>query len=217
MPFGSADVLPKGVTPLDLVTWAFAAYITWSMIAYLASGELKIDFMVFRTLRNNRWRLLLFGIPALIVTTIGLALLLYQYGGPVLQFSWTMLIATTKAEKESGGSNLMVGGLKIPIFAALFIPLLALNIPRLAKREERVFRQGVRSPKQAAIQSIQFGLMHCVVGVPVAVGLALTWPGLVFCYLYSKGGVRYSTAWHAVYNWTILTLALSYILVSQKK
>lgn len=111
---------------------------------------------------------------------------------------------------ESPG-NLAVAGIKISVFGWLFYGLLLLNVPRLARREEEAFRLHVRSCPEAIFQSIKFGFMHCIVGVPLSFGLALAIPGMVFAYAYSKGGTRLSTAWHSVYNYIVLGLAGVYL------
>lgn len=107
----------------------------------------------------------------------------------------------------------MVAGLRIPWFAWVFLVLFALNVPRLAKREERAFRQHVRGTGPVLWNSFKFGLTHCIVGVPIGIGLALFLPGLFFAYVYSKGGVRLSTAVHAVYNYIVLAVAAVWLLL----
>lgn len=178
-------------------------------VRYISRREMKKDFAALRTLKNYRW---LMAIPVVLVTltlTFTIGFLLYTYGQPILNFSWIQLIPS--GDKTNEPQNLMVSGLSIPWFAWIFWVLLVINVPRLAKREERAFRQHTRGWKEALWQSVKFGLVHCFVGVPIAFGLALTIPGLLFAYTYSKGGIRLSTAWHAVYNWVILTFAMLFI------
>lgn len=191
---------------LDVVTMLFTAYITVDMARYLRSNQLKKDFSAFRTLKKYRWVGAIFGSIALIAVTLFIGLSLF-YAVPFTRWSWLMLLQTP-GDPNPQPTNLMTAGFRIPWFMMIFIPLFALNIPRLAKREEEVFRHRIRSPKEAIIKSIKFGYVHCLVGVPLAIGTALIIPGLVFSYIYSKGGTRLSTAWHAVYNYLILTLAV---------
>lgn len=188
----------------DIVTVLFTAYITVDMARYLRSKQLKKDFSTFRTLKKYRWIGAILGSTLLIAVTLTIGLSLY-YSVPLLRWSWlTLLQSPTQSTQPT---NLMTAGLRIPWFAMIFIPLFALNIPRLAKREEEVFRHRIRTPGQAIIKSIKFGFVHCIVGVPLAIGAALIIPGLIFSYIYTKGGTRLSTAWHSVYNYLILCLA----------
>lgn len=191
---------------LDIVTLLFTAYITVDMARYLRSKEIKRDFSAFRTLKKYRWVGAIFGSTLLIFVTLVIGLGLY-YSVPFTRWSWLMLLQTP-GDPNPQPTNLMTAGFRIPWFTMIFIPLFALNIPRLAKREEEVFRHRIRSPKEAIIKSIKFGYVHCLVGVPLAIGTALIIPGLIFSYIYSKGGTRLSTAWHAVYNYLILTVAV---------
>lgn len=191
---------------LDVVTLLFTAYITVDMVRYLRSKQLKKDFSAFRTLKNYRWVGAIGGSILLIFVTLFIGLGLY-YSVPASRWSWLMLLQTP-GDPNPQPTNLMTAGFRIPWFMMIFIPLFALNVPRLAKREEEVFRHRIRSPKEAIIKSIQFGYVHCLVGVPLAIGTALIIPGLIFSYIYTKGGTRLSTAWHAVYNYIILTVAV---------
>lgn len=189
----------------DIVTVLFTAYITVDMVRYLREGQLKKDFSAFRTLKKYRWVAAILGSFVLIAITFTIGLIIYQLG-PLARWTWLYLLQNP-AQPEAQATNLMTAGIKIPIFALIFFPLLALNIPRLAKREEEVFRHRIRSVPQAIVKSIKFGFIHAIVGVPIAFCLALIVPGLWFSYVYTKGGTRLSTAWHAIYNYIILTAA----------
>ncbi len=199
------------LTPLEIIGILASAYFTVNFVLYLRSGDLSKDFWSLRVLRNGKWIIALLGTWFVLAVVVVVILLLYRTGIPLLRFSWLMLLATP-AEAPSAGQNLVLSGVKIPGFMWIFLVLLALNVPRLAKNEERIFRQGVRDPKTAIWKSVQFGLVHCLIGVPLAAGIALIIPGLFWSWLYTKGGIRLTTAWHALHNWTlvaILALALA--------
>jgi len=125
-------------------------------------------------------------------------------------FSWLQLIATP-AERPEAGRNLIASGLQIPVFAWVFLVLLAINVPRLALNEEYVFRKGHYHFWPIVWQSLKFGLAHCIVGVPIGIGLALGLAGGWFAYQYRLGGVLRSGAYHALHNWTLLLLAGLYL------
>lgn len=71
--------------------------------------------------------------------------------------------------------------------APVFFTLLLAALPLLARAEERAFRRGTRGRLDALRRSLVFGLAHCLVGVPVFVGLALSVGGLYFSRQYTLG------------------------------
>lgn len=201
------------MTPLEIVMVAFTAWVTVSAVLYLRSGEWREDYLWLRVLRRKAlgWKALVVA-PAVLALTLMVGLWLMQVGGPILRFSWLQLLATPGERVE--GQNLMTAGLRIPWFIYVFLPLLMLNVPRFARREEELFRQGVRGVPAGFWSCLKFGLMHCIVGVPIAFGLALAIPGAWFLAHYWRGGLRQSTAVHAVYNWLILGIAGGYLVVA---
>jgi hypothetical protein len=115
--------------------------------------------------------------------------------------------------------------------ALLIVPfwgLLVLVLPFWANLEERWFRQGVLAWGQIAKNSVLFGLMHLLAGIPLVWALNLAIPGFLFAcrykYVYHRcykklqshyhadqAGVWACTADHAIYNaiiFTLLTVAL---------
>lgn len=59
---------------------------------------------------------------------------------------------------------------------------------------------------------MRFGLVHCLAGIPVFAGLALSLGGLWFTYQYFRGGVEASTVHHLTYNLLIMA-AIAVFLV----
>ena len=58
------------------------------------------------------------------------------------------------------------------------------------------------------VRSITFGLVHCIIGVPIGVGLALSLAGVWFTIQYIKGGLDRSTLYHSAYNLNIALIVL---------
>jgi hypothetical protein len=200
------------MTPLEIVMVAFTAWVTVSAAMYLRSGDWREDYRWLRVLKRGglAWKAVLVA-PLILIVTMAVGLWLMQVGGSVLRFTWLQLLAVPGEQVE--GQNLMTAGLRIPWFVYLFLPLLMLNVPRFARAEEEMFRDGVRGWKAGVWSCLKFGLMHCIVGIPVAFGLALAIPGAWFLAHYWKGGLRRSTAVHAVYNWVILLMAAIYLIL----
>ncbi len=202
-------------TPLDIVKYAFAAFVTVNFIQYARSGKARRHMTVFSRRTPKEWA----GAIALVVLEVSLILalimLLMSLSPQVMGFSWLNLLATTK-EEASSGTNLMVAPAEIPWFGIIFGGLLALNMPRLARREEEIFRRGTVDWKDGALRSLKFGLIHMVVGVPLAAGLALSVAGLFFTWRYFKGGVREASFYHSLHNLGILVLLAVYFLTGGK-
>ncbi len=194
------------MTVLEALGVLVAAALTVNFGLYLRSGQLRRHLSCLRVLRGWRWIPALLGswfVVAVVVVTG--AVLIAAWPG-VMGWSWLVLLATP-AEAPTAGTNLVASGLRVPGFAWVFWILFVLNAPRLAMNEERAFRQWHKTPAAIAVQSVKFGLVHCLVGVPIAFGLALSLAGGWFAVQYLKGGVRRATAYHTLHNWTLLALA----------
>jgi membrane protease YdiL (CAAX protease family) len=57
-------------------------------------------------------------------------------------------------------------------------------------------------------RGVQFGCVHALIGIPIAVALALSVGGWWFTYRYLKGGLLESTRAHTAYNGVIVVLLL---------
>ncbi len=117
-------------------------------------------------------------------------------------------------------------------FILCFWLMLLLGIPFWARLEERIFRQGANSWRQIGIRSVQFGLVHLIVGIPILAGFVLIVPGFLFAcrykYVHDKhlkthqnllkaqeAGMLASTADHAVYNAILVTVVAATLFLDQ--
>lgn len=200
------------VTPTQVIGWAFTAYVSYSCIDYIRSGEMRDDFGVFKGWSGRNWARLIAGVLVCFACLIGVAFL-GDHLPHWLKWSWLSLLAT-KGESDSG-ANLNLAGATVPIYGPIFVLLLMANLPRLAGYEEEMFRKGTKNWVDAVPRSILFGLMHMIVGVPLHVALGLAIPGMWFTAQYFKGGLKLSTATHAFYNMLMATLLLSWVITDQ--
>ena len=164
----------------------------------------------------------------LFVLTIVIAVLLWQVPG--LHYGWLNLFS-------SNGGNMLIQPVQegskstnelVRLSVPLFFIALAVGLPFLAKSEEEGFRKGVIEWGDITKKSIKFGLIHCLVGVPLAAGIALILSGLFYGLKYKRAfdvnvkvmgyrqaeeeAVMVSTTYHTMYN-TIVVAILLYIAI----
>ena len=72
--------------------------------------------------------------------------------------------------------------------------------------EEKWFRLGTESWQQGLYLSFLFGMVHCLVGIPVAAGMVISIAGLWFTHQYFIGGVELSALHHTTYNLIIFSV-----------
>lgn len=172
----------------------------------------------------NRFSTLMFVQNLLILAlTITIAAVLIM-NVPGLKYGWAHLFY------ERGGNVLIAPAtdlsssenMPLRVIPVLFCLLLLFIAPFLAKYEEEIFRNGYTEWKDIFRQSVIFGLVHCIVGIPIGAGLALIIPGMFFGYQYKRAfeeslgghieaeeeGLMASTAYHSMYNIIIFTLLL---------
>jgi len=145
---------------------------------------------------------------------------------PALNWGWFSLISP-------GGGNVLIApvlagatskSLLIRDLVILFFGAFLIVAPFLAKSEENLFRRGHHDWASIARQSVKFGLVHLVVGVPLTVTIALIGVGFFFGHkyraMYRKALTRFpaayaeelavfeSTCYHSLYNSIILLFLL---------
>lgn len=160
-----------------------------------------------------------------LVLTITSVLLLMAYV-PIMDTGWSNLflkhsenILFAPMTEALSSSNAY-----IRILAPTFLIVLIMTIPFMAHMEENLFRKGYHDWKQIIWQSIKFGFIHLVIGIPLACGVVLSGVGLFFAYKYKKTyeelegklsssaqdeeAVLVSTTYHSVYNGLVISLLL---------
>ena len=191
------------------------------------------------------WMVALAPVTLVLVGSTSAALLLV----PGLDWGWgrlidsdanVFLLPVVEAGSGSAGAGAWRQVLEIGL-ALVFVAALAYTMPLFALVEERVFRMGL---EQGGVRrwfkaTVGFGLVHLIMGIPIAVALALSWGGLVFAVIYRRAfrraadrvpmglpagwptvmrpsasikAVDTSAAAHLTYNWSVLAL-LAVLLV----
>lgn len=124
----------------------------------------------------------------LIIILVVTSLLSLLYLIPYTSYGWTQLLT-------SQGTNVLVIPITEsrdsdnPIFHLLgfgFLLLVIWVLPFLAKMEEDIFRRGKIELNEITKNSILFGLIHLLVGIPLAAGIALINTGFFYAYIYRR-------------------------------
>lgn len=179
-----------------------------TILTYMLIALLTVD-LAYGAYKYPRWRmayrslslpLFLLNIPVLGAVAVAAVMLLRVSPG-VMGFSWLNLFGQR-------GANINTAAADIKYFGVAFVLLLMVSLPRLAESEENLFRQGTTSWADGIKRSLLFGLVHCLVGVPLGVGLALSIAGLFFTALYFRGGTKLSTQAHFQYNLIVCVILL---------
>lgn len=124
---------------------------------------------------------------------------------PILKWSLSSLFT---GDGDSNGKNINLIPMEVKYFGLIFGVLLIFNLPSLAMTEEKWFRLGTQDWLQGLYLSLLFGMVHCLVGVPIATGLAISIGGLWFTHQYFIGGVNLSALHHTTYNLIVISLLL---------
>lgn len=104
-----------------------------------------------------------------------------KYGWFNLFFGDTGSLLGLPVTEGMSSSNLL---LRLVMF--FYFLLFILAIPFLARIEENIFRRGCITFKEISWQSVKFGLMHLVLGIPLAAAIALIGVGFFYAYKYKK-------------------------------
>ena len=129
---------------------------------------------------------------------------------PFLKWSWFSLF--TRENPETGeetpheGTNIHLIPSNVKYFGLVFLVILAINLPEYAHMEEKWFREGTISWQHGLFLSLLFGMVHCIVGVPLGAGLAISVAGIWFTHQYFAGGVELSTVHHTTYNLILVSI-----------
>lgn len=159
-----------------------------------------------RTVRAARWWMVPAALVQLSVVIGTYAVLVWLF--PPLRWGWWSAVG--------GVGNLLLGQTGGQGWAwralAFAMPLVVLALlPRWAQIEEDIFRAGSerRTRARRAVVHVVFGLVHCIVGIPIGAGIALIVSGIYFEQVYLRAlrrgndreaAVDTAAAAHAVSN-----------------
>lgn len=186
---------------ISVVYYGWIAFLAISGVRYLLKNREWITYY-----RNINIGLYIYILPV-IALIIWVFMGLYNLNPVIFGASWIRSVGHLLG-KDLNSTNINVVGTNIPVFGIILCLLLMVQLPSWAHAEERLFREGTQNWFDGSIRSVGFGLVHMIVGVPFGAALALTFAGLLFTYMYFKGGIALSTQTHFQYNLALFSILL---------
>jgi hypothetical protein len=182
------DLLLKAATALVL------AFIGINLVstARRMAGSPQIRNRIVWIVRGLRLRHFL---PAPVVLTLVLLIASLLVQVPGLNFGWWTFIGG-QGNPVFGRTDTTSGTPLEWLIPLVFLVLLIPCLPLFAEREERSFRLGAErwSQWRRLRRSVEFGLVHAVIGIPIGVALALSLGGVYFTWAYLRGYRRAARA-----------------------
>lgn len=168
---------------LLLIPLVVGGALAWRMYLVVRSAEERESYV--RVLRGIRlW--MVGGAVLNIAIVLSVMLTLFHFV-PLLRFGWWSALGGSGNVLLGQTESTISGGSKLALALALPIPvLLCLLFPVLALGEEYGYRYGSEnlSLGERVFRQIKFGMIHLVVGIPIAAGIALTFSGLYYERIY---------------------------------
>jgi hypothetical protein len=153
-------------------------------------------------------------VPVLLAVVLAAATLAMQVPG--LDWGWWTALGGD-GNPVFGSSQATAGTSLEWIVPLVFMTMLLPALPLFANAEERIFRAGAEhwSLARRVAKTLQFGMVHALIGIPLGAALALSIGGAYFMWVYLRefatSGSRQaatleSTTAHTVYNGVIIVL-----------
>ena len=196
--------------PLDILSLAVLAYVGIRLADAARHSVLSRGY-VWGLVKGLRPRHFLGAVPTL-VCVIGLALLLFHVPG--LSFGWWTAIGG-QGNPVFGSARPQAVGPLDTVIPMVFGVLLLLGLPLLVEGEEWVFRRGAenRSRWGNLRWAVLFGLVHALVGIPIAAALALSAGGVYLTWTYLRMWRRTGSQEAALTESTRAHLAYDLVIV----
>lgn len=153
-------------------------------------------------------------VPVLLAVVLVAATLAMQVPG--LDWGWWTALGGD-GNPVFGSSQATAGTALEWVVPLVFMTMLLPALPLFANAEERIFRAGAErwSPARRVLKTLQFGMVHALIGIPLGAALALSIGGAYFMWVYLRAftatgspqaATLESTTAHTVYNGVIIGL-----------
>jgi len=200
----------------NAVTFLVLGFVGYRLVGGLRSSRSGAGrTLVTRVFHNIGWRHF-WPVPLLLGVVIATATALVAIPG--LSWGWWSALGG-QGNPVFASSESTIGTVWEWLIPVVFMTLLFPALPLFAYAEERIFRAGAEqwSTGRRVFKTVQFGLVHALIGIPIGAALALSIGGAYFMWMYlrrfratgtpSEALIESTTA-HAVYNGTIVILLL---------
>jgi hypothetical protein len=208
------------VSALDVATIAVLAFVgvriaSGTRIALTGRGRGRVTEIV----RGLRLRHFLLALPAFVLTATAVVFLVQV---PILDWGWWTALGGF-GNPVTGGTERTTGTVLEWLIPLVFVTLLLPALPLFAEAEERMFRLGAekRSRWGRLRRSVEFGLAHAIIGIPIGAALGLSVGGMYFTGSYMRefrrsgdqnAAMLESTRAHTAYNATVIALIAAVLL-----
>jgi hypothetical protein len=201
-------------------------FLVLGLVGYRLVGGLRATrtgagrTLVLRVARNVGWRHL-WPVPILLSLVVAVATALIALPG--LSWGWWSALGGD-GNPVFASSDSTTGTVWEWLIPLTFMALLFPALPLFAFAEERVFRAGAEhwSFGRRVFKTVQFGLVHALIGIPIGAALALSIGGAYFMWVYlrrfraageAREALIESATAHAAYNGLIvIMLVVAYVL-----
>lgn len=203
-------------------------FVVTSLIVLPLISERRNYGFVWQVWKRFRVKMF-FEVVGIFLLTIMLIVTLWKIPG--LKYGWFNLFS-------DGGGNILFKpimegsestSISIRMLVSLFFLALMPTMAFIVKAEEEIFRKGYNKWSSIIKQSIKFGLIHCLVGIPLAAAIALIVVGLFYGYKYKRAfdyniaifncgraeyeAVMVSITYHTMYNMVLIAIILAATIV----
>ena len=205
----------------NVVTFLVLGFVGFRLIGGLRTARTgQGRRIVNRVWSNIRWRHL-WPVPLVLAVVIAVATALLAIPG--LSWGWWSALGG-QGNPVFASSDTTIGTVWEWLIPLVFMALLLPALPLFAYAEERMFRGGAEkwSRGRRLLKTVQFGMIHALIGIPIGAALALSIGGAYFMWVYlrqyrasasrDESLIESATA-HAVYNALIvITLVVTFVL-----
>jgi hypothetical protein len=170
---------------LTILLYLFLGFAAFQIIEITYKNRNNLSF-IWKIWKRFRLKMLIEVLLTIfLVITAFLALVYFL---PFTSYGWSQLLSdssgnfiTMPVVEARESQNYFIRFLGIG-----FIFLLILAFPFMAKIEEDLFRRGKTKLSEIIPTSIKFGLVHLVMGIPLAAGIALIISGIFYARVYTR-------------------------------
>lgn len=200
----------------DLVSYAVIGFIAVRLVSGARAASSGTGRALVREIVTGiRWRHV-WPVPFVLATVVVAAFLLTQVPG--LDWGWWSMLGG-EGNPVFGTTESTAGTAAEWLIPLVFMLLLFPALPLFAHAEERVFRMGAErwTVGRRVLKTLQFGLVHALIGIPLGAAIALSIGGGYFMWVYLRGfavtkstraATMASTTAHTVYNGCIVVIVM---------